>query len=170
MSKQTNDRKIEHINIITNDETVDRKKFYFDDVLLKHRAMPEIDLEDVDTSCTVLGKELSFPLLISSMTGGDHELVKTINKNLATAAEACKVAMGVGSQRVMFENPDAAESFAIRQYAPTTLLFANLGAVQLNYGFTETECQAAVDHLEADALFLHLNPLQEAVQPEGDCN
>jgi isopentenyl-diphosphate delta-isomerase len=113
-------------------------------------------------------KNLSFPLLISSMTGGDHELVRTINRNLATAAERESVAMGVGSQRVMFDHPAARDSFAIREAAPNTLLFANLGAVQLNHGFGIEECRAAVEVVDADGIYFHLNPLQEAVQPDGD--
>lgn len=92
----------------------------------------------------------------------------TINRNLATAAQACGVAMGVGSQRVMFTHPEARPSFDLRPFAPTALLFANLGAVQLNYGFTIDHCRRAVKAVGADALYLHLNPLQEAVQPEGN--
>jgi isopentenyl-diphosphate delta-isomerase len=152
----------------TADRDVDRRRFYFDDVRLRHRALPEIDLDDVDTSTTFMGKKLRAPLLISCMTGGDHDLVRRINRNLAEAAEACGVALGVGSQRVMFTHPKARASFALRAFAPPTLLFANLGAVQLNRGFTVAECREAVDVLEADGLYLHLNPLQEAVQPEGD--
>jgi len=170
MSDTTNARKVEHIDIINRDAYVDRRKGYFDDVLLKHRALPEVDLAGIDTSSTFLGKRLSFPLLISCMTGGDHELVRTININLAKAAEATGVAMGVGSQRVMFTTPQARRSFELRAFAPTALLFGNLGAVQLNYGFTLDHCREAVAVLQADALCLHLNPLQEAVQPEGDTN
>ncbi len=164
----TNSRKVEHIRVINHDAEVDRQKFYFDEVRLRHRALPELNLAAVDTSTTFLGKKLSFPLLISCMTGGDHALVRRINRNLAEAAERCGVAMGVGSQRVMFQNTRARESFSLRRYAPTALLFSNLGAVQLNHGFGLAECQAAVEVLGADALVLHLNPLQEAVQPEGD--
>lgn len=164
----TNDRKVEHIRVINTDEGVDRRKYYFDEIRLRHRALPEVNLADIDTSTTFLGKKLSFPLLISCMTGGDHTLVRRINRNLAEAAEQCGVAMGVGSQRVMFKHPKARESFALRKHAPSALLLANLGAVQLNHGFGLTECRAAVDVLDADALVLHLNPLQEAVQPEGD--
>lgn len=170
MSDQINERKNDHIRIITGDENVDRKKSYFDFIHLKHRALPEIDLAQVDPSVTFMGKKLAFPLLISSMTGGDHDLVRRINRNLAIAAEATKVAMGVGSQRVMFDNPEARASFAIRQHAPSTLLFANLGAVQLNYGFDISHCREAVAAVGADGLYFHLNPLQEAVQPEGDTN
>jgi len=168
MPDSTNSRKVEHIEVIRRDRGTDRMKFYFDDVRLTHRALPEMKPSDVDPSTDFLGRKLSFPLLISSMTGGDHKLVRKINRNLAIAAEAEQVGMGVGSQRVMFTNPKARSSFELRDYAPTALLFANLGAVQLNYGFGLAECREAVAAVGADALFLHLNPLQEAVQPEGD--
>lgn len=167
-SSGINQRKIEHLAIIAADREVDRRRHYFDDLRLRHRALPEIDLEAVDTSIQLLGKRLSFPLLISSMTGGDHEQVLLINRRLAEAAEWRRVAMGVGSQRVMFESEKARESFALRRYAPTTVMFSNLGAVQLNKGFTVDHCREAVAVLQADGLYLHLNPLQEAVQPEGD--
>lgn len=170
MSDLTNDRKIQHIEIIGADREVDRRKFHFDRVPLRHRALPEVARDEIDPACAFMGKRLSFPLLISSMTGGNHELVRTINRNLAIAAERCGVALGCGSQRVMFTHPEARSSFALREHAPTTLLFANLGAVQLNYGFTADHCQEAVAAVGADALYLHLNPLQEAVQPEGDTN
>ena len=168
MLDPTNDRKLEHINIIRDDKEIDRKKYYFDAIRLRHRALPELALNDIDTSIDFMGKKLSFPLLISSMTGGDHNSLRQINKNLAIAAEATGVAMGVGSQRVMFINQEARDSFVLRQHAPSTLLFANLGAVQLNYGFTSKHCQEAIDVVGADALCFHLNPLQEAIQPEGD--
>ena len=166
----TNDRKVQHIAIINEDRDADRRKMYFDQIRLTHRALPEISLGEVDPSVTFLGKRLSFPLLISCMTGGSHEMVQTINRNLALAAEAEQVAMGVGSQRVMFSSPDARRSFSLRSDAPTTVLLGNLGAVQLNEGFGVEEARGAVDVLGADALVFHLNPLQEAVQPEGDTN
>jgi isopentenyl-diphosphate delta-isomerase len=130
--------------------------------------LPEVSLSEVDTSVEFLGRRLSLPLVISSMTGGDHALVRKINRNLAAAAEAAGVAMGVGSQRVMFTHPRARASFDLRPAAPTALLFANVGAVQLNEGFGLRECREAVDVLGADALYVHANPLQEAIQPEGD--
>jgi len=170
VTDSTNTRKIEHIQIIHDDREVDRRKFFFDEIRLQHRALPELDYAAVDPSTTFMGKKLSFPLLISSMTGGDHELLRTINRNLARAAEATGVAMGVGSQRVMFTNPEARSSFDIRRFAPNALLFSNVGAVQLNYGFSLETCKKAMSVLEADALYLHLNPLQEVVQPEGDTN
>ena len=165
---RVNDRKLEHIQIIQSDEEVDRQKYYFDQVHLMHRALPEIDLDDIDPSIEFLGKRLTFPLIISSMTGGDHAVVNTINRNLAAAAEETGVAMGVGSQRVMFSSPEAKQSFNLRDVAPTTLLFSNLGGVQINKGFGLAECQEAIQILQADALYFHLNPLQEAIQPEGD--
>lgn len=168
MSYGTNDRKVQHIRIIEHDAHADRAKGYFDAIRLTHRALPECSLKEVDPSITFMGKRLSFPLLISSMTGGDHELLRTVNRNLALVAESEGVAMAVGSQRVMFDNPEARSSFALRRYAPGTLLFANLGAIQLNYGFGVAQCREAVEAVGADALYLHLNPLQEAVQPEGD--
>jgi isopentenyl-diphosphate Delta-isomerase len=170
MTGDTNERKLEHIRIIQSDRDADRRKYYFDDVRLTHRALPELDLAEVDPSTEFMGKRLSFPLLISSMTGGDHDMLRAVNRNLAVAAEQAGVAMGVGSQRVMFENSTSRESFALRQHAPSALLFANLGAVQLNYGFGLAQCREAVEVVGADALYLHLNPLQEAVQPEGDTN
>ncbi|MEM7589480.1 MAG: type 2 isopentenyl-diphosphate Delta-isomerase [Myxococcota bacterium] len=165
-----NERKLQHINIIQQDAHVDRNHNYFDQIHLTHRALPEIDLDAVDTHVEFMGKRLTFPLLISCMTGGDHEQLHTINRNLATAAQQAGVAMGVGSQRVMFTHPEAQKSFQLREYAPSTLLFANLGAIQLNNGMDASSCQQALDVVGADALCLHLNPLQEAVQPEGDTN
>ncbi|HBA85170.1 MAG TPA: type 2 isopentenyl-diphosphate Delta-isomerase [Verrucomicrobia bacterium] len=166
----TNERKLRHIRAIEAHPETDRRKFHFDDIRLKHRALPEVNLKDVDPSTFFMGKKLSFPLLISSMTGGDHELIKTINRNLATAAEATGVALAVGSQRVMFSEPAARASFELRSYAPTAMLFSNLGAIQLNNGFTVELCREAIEVVGADALYFHLNPLQEAVQTNGDTN
>ncbi len=134
-----------------------------------HQALPELDLQEIDTSVQIFGKRLALPLLVSSMTGGTEEAAQ-INRNLAIAAEAEQVAIGVGSQRAGIESAATAASFQVREVAPTTLLLANLGAVQLNYGYGVAECQRAIDMIGADALILHVNPLQEAVQPEGDTN
>ncbi|MDF7798529.1 type 2 isopentenyl-diphosphate Delta-isomerase [Pontiellaceae bacterium B1224] len=165
---QINQRKLDHINIVADDRAIDRKQYYFDRIRLTHRALPELNLADVDPSVEFLGKKLSFPLLISSMTGGtDEELIK-INRNLAIAAEAEGVALAVGSQRVFLSDETARESFELRTHAPSTVLLGNLGAVQLNYNVGFADCKAAVQVLDADGLYLHLNPLQEAVQPEGD--
>ncbi|MBN2703442.1 MAG: type 2 isopentenyl-diphosphate Delta-isomerase [Pontiellaceae bacterium] len=165
-----NQRKTDHVQIAFADQGIDRRKSYFDRIHLTHRALPELDLASVDSSINFLGKRLSFPLLISSMTGGaDEELIK-INRNLAVAAEAEGVALAVGSQRVLFLEPAAQESFALRRYAPSTVLLGNLGAVQLNVGMDLQHCETSLSVLDADGLFLHLNPLQEAIQLEGDTN
>jgi isopentenyl-diphosphate delta-isomerase len=139
---------------------------YFEDWALEHRALPELDFARIDTGVDFLGKRLAAPLLISCMTGGCEEATR-INRNLALAAEATGIALGVGSQRRALEERRLAESFRVRPYAPTAPLLANLGAVQLNYGYGERECRAAIEMLRADALVFHLNPLQEAIQPEG---
>jgi isopentenyl-diphosphate delta-isomerase len=131
-----------------------------------HRALPEINLSDVDPSTELFNKKLSAPILISSMTGGTPEALR-INQVLAQAAQETHIAMGVGSQRIALEQPQAADSFQVRHIAPDILLFANLGAIQLNYGYGVSECERAVEMIEADALVIHLNSLQEALQKEG---
>ena len=163
-------RKQQHIKAILKDSSIERLQSGFDKIKLSHRAMPELDFAKVDSSTIFLGKKISFPLLISSMTGGsDNNLIK-INKNLAIAAEKQQVALAVGSQRVMIGNKKAEQSFDLRQYAPNIPIIANMGAVQLNYGFGIEQAQQMVDVLQADALYLHLNPLQEITQPEGNTN
>lgn len=134
-----------------------------------HQALPELDLPTVQTGVKLFGKSLSAPILVSSMTGGTTE-AEQINRNLAAAAQAQGLAMGVGSQRAAIERRSASTTFRVREVAPDILLFANLGAVQLNYNYGVDECRHAVDMIEADALILHLNPLQEAVQAGGDLN
>jgi isopentenyl-diphosphate delta-isomerase len=132
-----------------------------------HRALPELDLADVDISTTFLDHSLRAPLIISSMTGGTGE-ARQINMRLAQAAQATGIAMGLGSLRAALEAPQLADTYRVRSWAPDILLFANLGAVQLNYGYDATHCLRVVELVEADGLILHLNPLQEALQPEGD--
>lgn len=162
------DRKAEHLEL-AQDPNVQERRMYFDEVVLEHRAAPEIDLAEVDTTTEFLGRELSAPLLISCMTGGTGEATR-INRNLALAAEETRVALGVGSQRKAIEDPEQVPSFQVREEAPSVPVLANLGAVQLNYGYGTEECRAAVEMIDADALVFHLNPLQEAIQPEGDTN
>lgn len=134
-----------------------------------HQALPELDLQAVDTGTVFLGKSLRSPLLISSMTGGT-ERAGQINFTLAEAAQNNGIAMGLGSLRVALEDPAVAATFQVRRVAPDILLFANLGAVQLNYGYGIDQCRRAVELVGADALILHFNALQEAVQPEGDAH
>lgn len=134
---------------------------------LEHQALPELALADVDLSLELLGKPLAAPVLVASMTGGPQQGA-SINRHLAEAVEALGLGMGLGSLRVIFERPQTLETFRVRAYAPKALLLANLGAVQLNAGFSEWHCREAIQRVEADGLYLHLNPLQEAIQPEGD--
>ncbi len=162
-------RKSDHIRINLEEDVNSSLTSGFERYHYVHRALPELNLSEVDTSLTLFNKKLAAPLLISSMTGGTSEAA-LINERLAWAAEKAGVAMGVGSQRVGIEHPELADTFKVRQVAPKILLFANLGAVQLNYQYTLKHCQQAVDMIEADGLILHLNPLQEALQLEGDTN
>ena len=132
-----------------------------------HQALPELDLHAVDTSVALFGRTVQAPILVSSMTGGTEQ-AELINRNLAIAAQLHRLAMGVGSQRAGIEVDTVSSTFRVRDIAPNVLLLANLGAVQFNYGYTVDQCRRAVEMIDADALILHLNPLQEAVQPEGD--
>lgn len=134
---------------------------------LPYRALPETDLAHIDTRTTFLGKPLAAPLLIGAMTGGG-ELSERINRNLAEAAERTGIGMMLGSQRVMLERPETRSSFEVRRYAPSILLIGNFGVAQLNHGYGARELRAAVDQVGADALALHANPLQEALQAGGD--
>ena len=166
-SSSISTRKSDHIRINLEQDVRSGLTTGLENYRFIHRAMPELDLSDVDLSQQVFGKKLHAPILISSMTGGNEEAAG-INRLLAEAAQATGIAMGLGSQRAAIELPDLAPTFQVRQVAPDILLFANLGAVQLNYNYGIAECQRAVDMIQADALILHLNALQEAVQPEGN--
>ncbi len=159
------DRKAEHIRLAL-DRRMQLERSCFDDYAFEHVALPEIALDAVDVGATFLGRPLRAPLVISCMTGGTDEATR-INRRLAEGAEAAGIAIGVGSQRRALEDPSTAESFRVRPYAPSVPVLANLGAVQLNYGVGVDACRRAVEMIEADALVLHLNPLQEAIQPEG---
>jgi isopentenyl-diphosphate Delta-isomerase len=169
-TSQTESRKADHIRINLEENvqfpqlTTGLEHYRF-----MHQAVPEMNLPEIDSTVNIFSKTLSAPLLISSMTGGTAAAHR-INMNLAEAAQAHKIAMGLGSQRAAVEDEKLAYSYQVRQVAPDVLLFANLGAVQLNYGYGPEQCQRAVDMVEADALILHFNVLQEAVQPEGDVN
>lgn len=161
-------RKLEHIKInLTRDVSGKGITSGLEHYRFEHMALPNLNLSDVDASSDFLGHRLRLPLLISSMTGGTEESSR-INTNLALAAQRAGIAMALGSGRIALESNEAAKHFSVRKLAPDVLLLANLGAVQLNYGTTPRDCQTLVDKLEANALILHLNPLQEAVQPEGD--
>ena len=161
-------RKSDHIRInLQEDVDFENVSPGFAHYRLVHCALPNFNLDDVDTSTMLFGRRLASPLLISSMTGGTPE-ASTINQRLAEAAQATGIGLGVGSQRAAIEDPSLADTYQVRHVAPDILLLANLGAIQLNYGYGIDECQRAIEMIEADALILHLNPLQEALQPEGD--
>ena len=162
-------RKDDHIRInLAEDVESDRVLNGFERYRIRHCPLPEGALKGVDTGTQFLGRRLALPLLISSMTGGT-ETASRVNLNLAEAAQHRRVAMGVGSQRIMLEERQAARNWReLRRVAPDVPLLANLGLVQLNKGFGLAECNRAVDAIEAEALILHLNVLQECVQPEGD--
>ncbi|MDY6872559.1 MAG: type 2 isopentenyl-diphosphate Delta-isomerase [Chloroflexota bacterium] len=164
---QISDRKHEHIRINLEEDVDSALTTGLERFRLVHQALPELALADVDLSQTLFGKLQRVPVLVSSMTGGTEKAAR-INRTLATAAQEVGLAMGLGSQRAAINDPGLASTFKVRDVAPGILLFANLGAVQFNYGYEVDECRRAVDMIEADALILHLNPLQEALQPEGD--
>lgn len=168
--KETQTRKADHIRICLDEDVQFRSNTNgLERYRFTHCCLPELNRSEIDITTTFLGKSLGAPLLISSMTGGTEQ-AKTINCRLAEVAQRYRLAMGVGSQRVVVENPQVADTFAVRSLAPDILLLANLGAVQLNYNYGLDECLRIVDLLEADALILHLNPLQECIQPNGDTN
>jgi isopentenyl-diphosphate delta-isomerase len=161
-------RKSEHLRInLEEDVSFPRLRTGFERYRFVPNALPEIALEQVDTTTTFLGKRLRLPLLISSMTGGTAE-AQRINLHLAEGAQAAGIAMGLGSLRAALESPQVADTFRIRRIAPDILLFANLGAAQIKGDSGADACQRAIDLTEADAVFIHLNPLQEALQVHGD--
>ena len=167
---RTQQRKKEHLELCLDRERVSGPSSTgLEAYRFIHNALPELDIDEIDLRTTFLGKLLKAPILISSMTGG-FDLARKVNRNLAAAAQGLGLAMGVGSQRVAIEEPSASASFEVRDIAPDILLFGNLGAVQLNYGYTAEHCRRAVAMIDADGLILHLNVLQEAVQPEGNRN
>ena len=160
-------RKADHIRINLEENVQSALTTGLERFRFVHRALPEVDLEAVNLVQELFGRKVQAPILVSSMTGGTQQ-AGLINRTLAEAAHATGIAMGVGSLRAALEHPELASTFEIRRYAPDILLFANLGAIQLNYDFTIDHCRKAVDLIEADALVLHFNPIQEALQPEGN--
>ena len=157
------DRKLEHLLICENyDVEFKNKTTGFEDVELIHNVLPEIDKDEIDLSTQVFGKKLDSPLFITAITGG-HPAAKSINKQLAIAAESKNIALGVGSQRAACEHPELEDTYTVvRENAPNCLLVGNIGAPQLDLA------EKAVEILDADILAIHLNPLQESIQPEGD--
>lgn len=161
-------RKNSHLRLCL-EENVTPNRNEFDLWRLEHDALPGISFEEIDTGTAWLGRRLRLPVLIASMTGG-AAMARTLNERLAAAAERHGVAFALGSCRIILENRDALSSFDVRRLAPNTVLLANLGAVQLNYGVSVDDCRRVCDLVQADGLVLHLNPMQEAIQPGGDRN
>ncbi|MFN4292952.1 MAG: type 2 isopentenyl-diphosphate Delta-isomerase [Thermoflexales bacterium] len=166
---QLETRKADHIRINLDENVASRLTSGLERYRFMHQALPEIDAREIDMSLTLFGRRLGAPLLISCMTGGTEQ-ARAINRNLAIAAQQARIPMGLGSTRAAVVRPELADTFQVRDVAPDILLFANIGAVQLNYGFNTDDCRRAVALTGADALVLHLNPLQEILQPEGDVN
>ncbi|MFD3259285.1 type 2 isopentenyl-diphosphate Delta-isomerase [Paenibacillus lentus] len=164
----TSGRKTEHIRICLEEQVgAEGVLTGFQKYNFRHNALPELNFDEISLKTSFLGASVRTPLLISSMTGGS-ELAGVINERLAEIAEHRGWALGVGSVRAAVEREELAATFAVRSKAPTIPIIANLGAVQLNYGFGAEESMRAVDIAGADMLVLHLNGLQEVFQPEGN--
>ncbi len=159
----TSERKLEHLLLCANcDVEYKGKRTGFEDIELIHKALPEVDKEEIDISVDFFGKKMDMPLIISAITGG-HPASLKINKELAKAADKHNIGIGVGSQRAAVENRELIPTYSVvRENAPSAFVIGNIGAPQIEYA------EAAADMIEADALAIHLNPLQEAIQPEGD--
>ena len=163
-------RKQRHIRISLEENVESVIPTGFGDISLVHRAVPEIDLRDVDTSVELFGRKLSAPLIISAITGGTEE-AKKINGTLARVAQRTGIGIGVGSQRIAIQQPEVEGTFrVVREEAPDALVIGNIGCPQLSLGWGIEEAKKVVDMVEADALAVHMNPLQEAIQIGGDTN
>jgi len=160
-------RKADHLKINLQQDVQSSITTGLERIGLVHQALPEMALDKVETNLSLFGRKLSAPIIISSMTGGTPAAGR-LNLILAETAQTSRVAMGLGSFRAALDHPEVTATYQVRRVAPDILLFANLGAIQLNYGYTSEHCLRAVKECNADALILHLNPLQEALQPEGE--
>lgn len=170
MNKSTiTTRKDDHIRINLNENVQSGLKTGFEKYHFIHRALPELDFLKIELVQRFFNKTVNLPIMISSMIGGTPEAAR-INKMLAQTAQEFGLAMGLGSQRISLEDQESGVYFDVRKDAPDILLFANIGAVQLNYGLGIDDCKKIVDMVAADGLILHLNPLQEVIQPEGNTN
>ncbi|MBA3074651.1 MAG: type 2 isopentenyl-diphosphate Delta-isomerase [Anaerolineae bacterium] len=165
----TKSRKQDHIEINLNKNVQSGIATGFDHFHFNHNPLPEINFQSISTESDFLGKTVQSPILISSMTGGTADGL-VINRNLAKAAQLRGIALALGSGRAGLDSVEAAKTYQLRKWAPSIPIYANLGAIQLNYGFGVDECKRVVEMAEANALILHLNSLQEALQPEGQTN
>lgn len=171
MAEETGKRKVDHIRICLDDRAQAKKATAgFEDIQLIHRALPEIDKTKIHLQTNFLGKKFSAPIIVGAMTGGTEEAVK-INSSIAQAVEKLGLGMGLGSQRAAIENSALERTYSIaREKAPHAYLIANVGGVQLLHGYGVKEVKRIVEMIDADAVAIHLNALQEAVQPEGQTN
>jgi isopentenyl-diphosphate delta-isomerase len=171
LAEETEKRKADHIKICLNQKAQARKATAgFEDIQFIHRALPEVDKKKIDLSTTVFDHKFSAPLIVGAMTGGTAEAIR-INAAIAEAVEKLQLGMGVGSQRAAIEDAKLGKTFAIaRKMAPTAFLIANIGGVQLVHGYGVKEVKKTIDMIDADAVAIHLNSLQEAIQPEGQTN
>ncbi len=162
----TESRKKDHVELVVKKGAQYEKTSGFERIDFVHNSLPEINFDEIDLSTQFLGKSLRYPVLITAMTGG-YKDAKKINRDLASACQKHGLAFGLGSQRAMIENPGLKETYSVRDVAPDIPLIANIGAYQLKkYDFDQIE--SLVSSVEADALAVHLNPLQEIIQKEGD--
>jgi len=171
LAKETRKRKADHIRISLNQSVQAREvSTGFEEVRLIHKALPEIDKKKIDLSVNLFDHKFAAPLIAGAITGGTPEASR-INATIAEAVEELGLGMGVGSQRAAIDDRRLEKTFAItRKKAPTAFLIANIGGVQLTNGYGLKEVKKAIKMIEADAIAIHLNPLQEAVQPEGQTN
>jgi len=171
LAKQTEERKNDHLEICLRENVQARRVTTgFEDVRFVHKALPEINRKEINLSTKVFNHKFSAPFIVESMTGGTPNTAK-INTAIARAVEELGLGMGVGSQRAAIEDPEVEKTFHVaRKEAPNAFIIANIGAPQLARGYRVKEAKKAVEMLDADALAVHLNPLQEAVQPEGETN
>ena len=158
-------RKKDHIELALKPDHQTQADSSFDSIRFEHNALPEISLSDISLDCQFLNQDLAAPLMIGAMTGG-CENGDSINRHLAEAAETCHIPMAVGSQRAVLENN---QPQTVRQYAPNAVLLGNIGATQIQQQGIDL-AQRAVEAIQANALIIHLNPLQELVQQGGDRN
>jgi isopentenyl-diphosphate delta-isomerase len=160
------ERKLEHLDLCASRDVESARTTLLEEVLLFHNALPELSLGEIDLSTPFLGKRLQAPILMSGMTGGAARAGE-INRALAAAAQKAGLAMGLGSQRAMWLEPELASSYRVREVAPEIVLLANLGAVQAR-DVGRAAVAELVDAVRADALCIHLNAAQELAQDEGD--
>jgi isopentenyl-diphosphate Delta-isomerase len=170
-AKKTETRKAEHIRICLQEKAQAKNVTAgFMDVRFVHRALPEVNRKDINLSTSFLNHNLNAPLIVGAMTGGTPEAIK-INQNIAVTVEKLGLGMGLGSQRAAIESPRLEKTYSVsRKAAPNAFLIANVGGVQLVHGYGIKEVRKVVEMIDADAVAIHLNALQEAVQPEGQTN